>query len=277
MGKDDSTLVWHYTTLPAFIALMEKESFIYATHTDFINDSEEISTGQKIILDYIKNKFPDKFPIIQERCIKEKPFKSYYITSFSYCRDDIAMWRAYAPTGGFSLGFDVTLIKDQDIYNRDELRGGNNNIKVAIGSCLYYDKLKYILLEKIGLKSTRYALTGIGDFLKKKLRFDSPEADDEYIFSYIDLFSCVLKNISFSTEKEFRFCASGIHIEPYIEIIGNKPRIKLFPLENRFIKSIIISPHGNIDYNYKMAKILCKIRGLDENIVQKSDLSYNGY
>ena len=129
----------------------------------------------------------------------------------------------------------------------------------------------------MGLKSTKYAQTGINDFLKEKLRFDNPDADDEYISAYIDLFSCLLKNISFSTEKEFRFCASGIHVEPYIEIIGNKPRIKLFPLENRFIKSIIISPHGDIDYNYKMAKILCKIRGLDENIVQKSNLSYNGY
>lgn len=82
---------------------------------------------------------------------------------------------------------------------------------------------------------------------------------------------CFYKDPAFSSELEVRLLFECPKDQTErIEIIGNKPRIKL-NLSNKktissFIKEIIVSPSGNIDYNLNMAKMLCHIHKITPKI-----------
>ena len=91
---------------------------------------------------------------------------------------------------------------------------------------------------------------------------------------------CFCKNPAFESEKEIRllFKCSKEELNNRIEIIGNKPRIKLKLKAGitipSLIKEIIVSPHGNVEYNYNLANFLCGINHLQSSIIIRSSIPY---
>ena len=208
-----SDYIYHYTTSNILSMFFNKNESLYVTHWSFLNDSSELE------------KYRNRFRLLEKDPV-EIPI---FLMSFSYMKDDISQWRAYAANGGFSIGFDCNeLLKSFDD-------------KIYLSECTY----KNIITD----------------------------VSDKNAF-------CFCKNPAFKSEKEIRllFKCSREELNNRIEIIGNKPRIKLKLKTGitipSLIKEIIVSPHGNVEYNYNLANFLCGINHVQPSIIIRSRIPY---
>ena len=152
--------------------------------------------------------------------------------------------------------YDIPLFLMSFSCNEDDLnlwRAYAHNGGFAIGFSL--KELEKAFNEKIFLHKCIYSLDDVVTTVPYKQVF------------------CFYKDPAFSAEAEMRLlfeCPKDQ--ENRIEIIGNKPRIRLNFSNGKtvssFIKKIIVAPSGDIEYNYNMAKMLCHIRNINPEIVK---------
>jgi DUF2971 family protein len=95
-------LVYHYTSLPAFINIVQS-GIIWCSNVQFSNDPAEISYAHDLIRSVLAQAYPafafgGVFQIIQQI--------DYYAAAFSAVKDSLPQWRAYCSNGrGVALGF----------------------------------------------------------------------------------------------------------------------------------------------------------------------------
>jgi hypothetical protein len=116
---DPNAVLWHYTTGPALLGIIESGT-IYATQVACLNDSTEVRYSSRLLqkeLTALKSKYcddnqVDDFIGTALEFFKEEPeFPAhaglmYFVTCFSQQRDDLTQWRSYGGgENGYAIGF----------------------------------------------------------------------------------------------------------------------------------------------------------------------------
>ena len=272
------------------------EGNFYATHYRFMNDSAEILYGLNVFKSFFQKAAADNQTITNTLMALAQ--KDFFLMCFSNKEDDLYQWRSYAGDGGFSIGFSElemhTLIAEY--YKTTPIKSASD---FKLLPC------KYLELNKINryFRYLSYQLFGksyeLKDFiaedilsqkdLEQELALRLPQEHkeknpwelllnfgNEFAMNFSVQKQCsIIKNPSFSAEKEVRLIISGNDFRSKIDLVGGKPRIALpFKLQN-CIKTVYVSPHGETDRNLVLAEIARDKFGLNFEI-KVSSSSYNG-
>lgn len=271
--KDE--IVSHYTTTAAFAELLKPDAYFYGTHCDFLNDPEEKVYAESLFDQFIKNNTLWK---THSKKINRK--FTLFIMSFSSKKDDINQWRAYTSQdeGGFSIQFKKSAIENPEWYSRYPqestwIYGFKQRIHIGWG---VIDSVRYgedEAKELFDLYIERANENRAADFNFSK---ETDVICQYWISYYYALFSGLVKNINYKDESEYRVVFVTTD-KSRIEMIGEKPRRKLFSIDHKkMIAGITVSPHGDKAKNKRLAEVLCENVGLNPEIVHESNVPYKG-
>lgn len=304
--ENPDIILWHYTSPEVFWKILSGE--FYATHYRYLNDSAEILYGINASKEQFANS-KNKLPYA-EKIIRFVEQKDFFLFCFSEDADSLYQWRAYAPNGGLSIGFSynglVKLIGDYKSKSTDKVffefdllkcrYVSQGTIKRYIELCAYnLENSKSLICKECGLNILVDSLNNVaddymrfdGDFYKNidEITNGSIKTSSKYqadVFNAIALLNTLqkrcssFKNPSFRFEKERRLTITGENLRPYIEFVGGKPRIKIeLPELQKCIKSVFVSPHGDVEQNILLAKIAKDKFGINFEIYT-SESSFNG-
>jgi hypothetical protein len=251
--------LFHYTDVNAVKAILEHGK-MWLTDMRFLNDSEEMNHGVKLILDLINSRG------VQERINNEYAvaatdfvtkglsehvnmlmnFNPVFVCSFSRAPDLLSQWRAY---GNYAIEFCA------DSMNHD------------LFECLYEPGEK----GRRAYDSTLTALRGLG----RSMRSNEGVPCEKGLEAYSDLIrsAATLKHESFSEEQEVRMLVEKIECHypllfrsrlgvliPYIEV----------PIPFESIKAVHLGPMRDQDLAYSS---MCMF--IDEVIRLKGVAGFN--
>lgn len=244
--------LFHYTTAAGLSGILESKS-LWATHSSFVNDSEEI-------LGFYDRIFPAILRPIFQKCIEEaktspafqkelgnKTFESYcdeqfallidifrttaatihdhYIASFSTPRNDwirehglLSQWRAYGPDGGYAIVFDTTTF--------DEI--------LSAETTPYQEEIFSWIDVQYHLNENRRTGDPDTDNWIEKLEIAaynffraSSENNASELANPLTILSSIFKHLGFEEEREVRFVLSllgtRLESEPELQSIRQHP------------------------------------------------------
>lgn len=244
--------IYHYTDINALINILAKDKIILrATNILYLNDPHELIEGIAAING------------TQNLSILPEAFRSYYITSFSLCKDNLSMWGMYAANGnGCALIFD---------YN--ELTGGYEiMIKCTYGK----DKTEQQFNNFCNLIQTG-RFTSFDSKLSKE---DEEQHRNTLTINNIITTCLGAKNAAYSYENETRgviYCNDNKRVQfrtrngyiiPYIEV----------SLPKKALKGIVIGPTNNTYLKEQSILHFLQINGYNLEDIQlvKSNIPYRG-
>jgi hypothetical protein len=116
MPDSSPPLPYHYTNIEGLIGIVQ-QSKLFATNIFYLNDAQEVEYPASVI-EAVVGGLPDLYPETRHaECIKHlmdglqahpNLHERFLICVACFCLegDRLSQWRAYAPSGGFSIGFD---------------------------------------------------------------------------------------------------------------------------------------------------------------------------
>lgn len=268
-SKAEGALVWHYTTAPILPKFFEKEAVMYATHISFLNDRTECSIASDTFRLYLSQQYSlgviDSLEEVKEAASKwMRTPHAPFVACFSTLCDDLSQWRAYSVGGGYAIGFDLDLMK-QELVSAKE-------VSTALVS--FHDFRKCTYISKTREEQLKNDLKFRAEMLEKRPRRDrSSRLSDREINQEDALTREILretmeavffKNIGFQAEREIRFAILYDSLSgalPDTIIINGSPRVPIH-LRNpiwRYIRKIVVGPTGNaVIQNQILAEYLAK-------------------
>lgn len=289
-------LLYHYTTIDAFIKILESEC-IWASCSNYLNDYNEISITIDGFINYLKKNIETK-KNDKEKQFNEKLIKYYnsnskvnkeqiFIASLSEKGDLLSQWRAYSNDGyGVSIGFHPNFIdlayplQIDDFknkkpylfpieYEEKELKKYFKELyKIAIKSMSESEEKKYYTIDR--------AIEGV-------IKFDDKRTNLINTFKMLERMAACFKNEGFQEEKEWRIVKfdetydklnNGIIDDIDIRISKGLliPYYKI-PIKKDAIKEIIIGPKNEFESVKYSMEILKKKFKYTFN-VEKSSITY---
>lgn len=111
--------LYHYTSPAGLIGIIESKS-LWASGIHYLNDIAEYTHASSVVKHVVdRNLERERDPSavdLYRLILRGVPFYSgemVFVGSLSEAGDKLSQWRAYCPTGGFSIGFDPKLIQLQ--------------------------------------------------------------------------------------------------------------------------------------------------------------------
>ena len=271
-------IIYQYTNIEALFngiiikepKTINEEICLWASDCLYVNDSNEIITGDKFLNERLEQFIEKKNDKDRSSLIDNL---DYFITSFSRTKDSLPMWGMYGKNGsGIALGFDINIIKEK--YNG------------LLHRCVYMDddiKSKIISLckkiqgEKISEES--FAITIGIVFFALLLKNDTESLDKilEEIIPVI-IFRACAKDNAYNYENEIRllrqldeksvlrFRHQNNLIVPYIE--------NYFPKES--LKEIWVGPTNDMKRTIKSLRTYLDHKGFTDVIIIPSEVPYRG-
>ena len=289
-------MIWHYTSMSVLQELMKPESKLYATHTSFVNDTQECILAAKasgIYVTLLCNLWRGALEIpSEEEVVKDIDGGEQaprFITCFSKNGDRLSQWRGYAPENGCSIGIDF-----------DELRKSLSPSlyypsKIELADCVY-KSAQELKEQKEGFLAEanrihKMSNTIIDTFFKdKKGQCSVKEREEKQkLCKEIELEidnaagrafeSMFWKHQAFSEEEEVRLALlydGGLPTRD-IEVIGGVPRVgvRLKIPKCSLIREVIIGPGPDMECNAIVARALCLKYGL-KICIRKSEIPFTG-
>jgi Protein of unknown function (DUF2971) len=194
LSKEPTGLLYHYTRQSGLIGII-KNAEIWVTHTQYLNDFREYKHAVDLVRQQIEaykafNESTSKQILkYMEKALDGIDAMNVCVCSFSEEQDSLSQWRAYgASSSGFSIGFDGKNIKA--IAEREGWHLAPCIYDPGTQARLVSELVKRVIeeirdLEQVGDKEQEIELGG-------KLGF------------YMNLYAPILKDPSFSEEKEWR-------------------------------------------------------------------------
>lgn len=286
--RDNSDIIWHYTSKDVFIQFVEGKTGLYATQYKFLNDSLEYEYGKLILhnlfqfinksiedeidkepdkrtgLENLKNRWNSFDPIVNDKWCND-----IYIMSFCQKPDMLYHWRSYTPEGGFCIGFSrkemvesfcaempLEKIDEYELFRIKQTEcSPEEYYNIIISNCIYKEE---------GIKSCIGALLG---------------NNEEHLIKKWQILFALSKHPSFAIENEIRFACFGQSLRKSLKIVGGKPRIPISGFEKgkvgNLIKAIFVSPHGDKEKNKYLAELLAEKHGFQWKVFH-SELPYIG-
>ncbi len=245
--------ICHYTDLNALLGIIKKDKLILrASNVFYLNDSREIYEGIEVVKKVLN------IPLYIGS------FRSYYVTSFCECLDDLAMWTMYAGNGeGCALVFDKKIIKP--IYN-------------DFSPCNYCsDDVEKFFKKLTQINYNRFNMSN--HTLLEEIKKSCPDIIQFENQNDIIKICLTTKHNAYKHEKESR----GIFYCPPNGLKEQKYRVKnncIVPyvemeIPKEALKKIILGPCTN-ELSYVSVAHFLQINDYDYNIVEKSHLPYRG-
>lgn len=240
--------IYHYTTMDAFINIVEKKEF-WVTKWNYLNDRDEFQIAIEVLIDVLeKNEINQKVIQDVKRFIKQDLYRDgisddYYVLSTSCDRDNQLMWSYYSNRDGVNIEIDsqalVNLIDGSLMwqglvnYNYDSQR---ENIEKSLCDELFQ-------VEDFGFIN---AWKEINDLSGKEYNMLIT-----HISIICELYSMFYKRNCFSNENEYRFVFSKHRNEPKTRF-RSKNGIIIPYITNHFdslefVKSVTLGPTNNMD------------------------------
>lgn len=247
MGKisDSHKELYHYTTAAGLSGILESKS-LWATHSSFVNDEEEIlGFYDRVLPEILRPTFHKYFDDIKEKpefkkaqgsvqfdiyfeeqltkltnILKEVSFgfHDHYIMSFStttepYERDHglLSQWRAYGPDGGYAIVLDTVpfdkIISEETSPYQDELYTWADVQYCPINNRYTNDSDTNEWIIKLQTAADKYFRSGSAD-------------DASELANPLTILSSIFKHRGFSEEQEVRLVLSllGTKLESHSEL-----------------------------------------------------------
>lgn len=260
--------IWHYTSVEVLEHFLKGE--IALSHYKFMNDDDELEYGYKI-LKKIDSEHDDKQLIgaVTSNHYGAQLQGDAFLFCLSRDGDSLYQWRSYTPEGGVAVAFDnVALFSSvvEEVISDHEILLNVDRLKLI--ECRYDDKIAEKFLRQIRNRINNSKRNGWCNDCKKRGLYVS--AVIRTVLTH--------KNPSFLSEKEERLLLLGeAHgLRNKVEFIAGKPRIVLRnPKIANAIKSVRLSPHGDVKRNRLLVEMMRDKYGLKFDIDQ-SKSSYNG-
>lgn len=291
-------MIWHYTSMSVLHELMKPGSKLYATHTSFVNDTQECRVAAQASATYVTllcNLWRGALEVpSDEEVVKDiggGELAPRFITCFSKNGDRLSQWRGYAPENGCSIGIDF-----------DELR---NSLlpslcypsKIGLADCVYKsaqelkeqiegfsDEAKRIHEMSNTIMDTMNIYFKVGDEYsieereeKHKLRkaFEL-EIDNAVARAFESMF---WKHQAFIEEEEVRLALlydGGLPTRD-LEVIGGVLRVgvRLKTPIRALLREVVIGPGPDMARNALVARALCLKNGLKIGI-RESEIPFSG-
>ena len=288
-------MIWHYTSMSVLQELMKPGSKLYATHTSFVNDTQECRSAAEASAAYVSllfNFWGDALEVpSEEEVVKDingGEQAPRFITCFSRNGDQLSQWRGYAPENGCSIGIDF-----------DELRNSllpslRYPSKIDLADCVYKsaqglkkeiagssDEAKRIHDMSNTIKHAFFKAGGECSAeereAKHKLRKEFELAIDNAATRAFE--SMFWKHQAFSEEDEVRLAIlydGGLPTRD-IEVIGGVPRVgvRLKTPIRALLREVIIGPGPDMARNVLVARTLCLRYGL-KICIRESEIPFSG-
>lgn len=288
-------MIWHYTSMSVLQELMKPESKLYATHTSFVNDTQECRSAVQASVTYVKllcNLWRGALEIPSEEKvetdIEDGELAPRFITCFSKSGDRLSQWRGYAPENGCSIGIDF-----------DELR---NSLlpslyypsKIGLADCVYKSvqelnelivgfsdevnrihKMSNTIMDTFCEAGGEYSVEEREEKHKLRKAFEL-EIDNAAARAFASMF---WKHQAFIEEEEVRLALlydGGLPTRD-LEMIGGVPRVKVrlkTPIR-ALLREVVIGPGPNMARNVLVARALCLKYGL-KICIRESEIPFSG-
>jgi hypothetical protein len=244
-------LLYHYTSQAGLIGIL-RESEIWMTHTQYLNDQQEFNHAVDFVRGEINKRMPtastEERSVLDEMRDNVSPDASSInvcVCCFSEDGDSLSQWRAYGEAlGGYSIAF-----TGQFLSNLAAHEG------FALAQCIYEDSRKAAIVRDF-----------VEAILREILNNRTPDKsrDDDYHWSsggnlgvYLNRIAPVFKDYAFRHEREWRIISRPLSCtRPGFEYRAGKsmiiPYYKL-PIANRAenvgetrLHSVMIGPTPNM-------------------------------
>jgi len=208
MAQQNDDYLYHYTTVDAFLGMVEKQE-IWASNIFYLNDTAEFHLAVTLARELLRAEM-NRSDVDGERSL-EKVYnlldevrpgtitKPVFVCSFSKNNgDDLNQWRAYCPNGGVAVGF-----RWNELYNLTQQQEGIGSAPQLV-ECIYEeDKQRQLIRSWVDRALTVVPQGSIG----KKM---SPQEVDEYRVEFLKeiLADKPIKHKAFAHEQEWRLVVS---------------------------------------------------------------------
>lgn len=266
MVRPAKGLLWHYTSVEVLEFLLKGE--VSFTHYKFLNDDEEVECGIRLLKKIAEE---EKSNIIKESFVENSYFPSIaYSDTYLFCLsedgDSLYQWRSYTPRGGIAIEFDKVMLFES-------LRGAIVKDETLMRSISRFKHAKCRYSEVHARKAIMLLIAHYERTEKTGCLGGCKELS--LLYERVTRILLTQKNPTFNFEKEERLLLQG-ELRSRIEFIAGKPRIVLRnPDIAKAIKTVRLSPHGDVKRNRLLVEMMRDKYGLQFDIDQ-SKSSYNG-
>ena len=246
-------ILYHYTTAEGAYGILTSRT-LWCTHLAYTNDSKEVELTLDFLRHYVKQELwrdatgPRKQALerLQTHLQESGSFfhsAEQFALSLSGNGDLLSQWRAYCPSGGYSLGFDTALMR------RAAQKHG-----FLLRRCIYDEKVLFSHVQQVleaELQKWQGFMPGDSAGFSLGLQVVPPVMKEAALF----------KHKSFKEEDEWRLIsiptgelfhsrakvrATRGHLVPYLELpldeIGDKGIPRFFAGPNRFGAGSAVPP-----------------------------------
>ena len=288
-------MIWHYTSMSVLQELMKPESKLYATHTSFVNDTQECRLAAQASATYVTllcNLWRGALEIPSEekavKDINDGELAPRFITCFSRNGDRLSQWRGYAPENGCSVGIDFDELKNSLLPSLCYPS------KIDLADCVYKSaqelkeqregfldevnrihKMSNTIMDTFFKVGGEYSLEEREEKCKMRKAFES-EIDNAAARAFETMF---WKHQAFSEEEEVRLALlydGGLPTRD-IEVIGGVPRVgvRLKTPIRALLREVVIGPGPDMARNVLVARALCLKYGL-KICIRESEIPFSG-
>lgn len=260
-------LLYHYTDQNGFMGIINSCE-LWATKIQYLNDSNEfflaITLANGILDEMIAKEKDERIKLRLNRFISNlKGIRNLNlcVCSLSEEGDLLSQWRGYSKQqGGYSIGFDsdaLTLLLQSQGFR--------------LGKCVYEkDAQEYLVQDVINRSLVRYQ------------DMDEPEPDvliypsdsTRFFINELSLIAPLIKDISFSEEKEWRILSDGgitfgnLRFRAGISMLIPYYGISLRPDFWNLIRQVIVghTPHPELAHSSTSAFLVGKFREVSKDM-----------
>jgi hypothetical protein len=210
--------LYHYTNQTGLLGIIRSKE-IWATHTQYLNDSREFSYAVRMVRDELAllnredgSRVFEEPPEMRSKDLREpgvyqnekraalKAMRELVadpariaminvcVASFSEVRDSLSQWRAYAPRGGFCMAVSGDRLADMAAAEG-----------FWLAPCVYDRGHQLALVHKL-------SEAVIGEYILLQVRPDAAQlpSRDNILLEYLNRYAPLLKDPSFAEEREWR-------------------------------------------------------------------------
>lgn len=299
--------LYHYTSMSGLLGIVRTEQ-IWASHIRYLNDVSE----QDHIWSLVRARVAERLAQATERTVKvrleellaavdQRRVEDIYVASFSADGDLLSQWLSYCPQGnGFAIGFSTrsmsTNVMAQTKKMGDLAASGakfDMGKSGALFRVFYYSTSDHSpeynpviidalidvftgarLLPQAARESIEAAAGTFGEASPLRAFFTPPNL----AFFQLSFLECIVKNASFSAEKECRLVLRGqpqdLSFRPGRSMLIPYTKYPLDLGDEYFIERIIIGPGPQPDLALRSVKMLFESVGHPSVEVVKSAIPY---
>ncbi|WP_435594842.1 DUF2971 domain-containing protein [Tsukamurella tyrosinosolvens] len=283
--------LYHYTDIGGLRGILSTRQ-LWATHTNYLNDSSEIEYGLTWISEVLKDdvkknrelfeKDPENdrlriyanlYSFIDEMAenyrIKLVRDNAPFVTCLSRAEDSLTQWQAYGGREGYCLKFDGEELA-QSVHQANEKSG-----RVDPPPEITIDQVKY---QTWHLYSD--VNKAVSEFLQEAIDADEDwTSEDSVSFQNfakkLNEMAMLMKNQKFWPERERRICVSGGRETFYTESrLGLIPRMRL-GFSPKSLLEVMVGPGEHMEARkYSIERFLSSQRYLNHVTVSLSEVPY---